>query len=435
MNRIAQVMNRIALVTVGDELLNGAVVDTSTSWLGAQLSLDGHVLALSISVLDDLAAISDAILTAIARADAVIITGGLGPTSDDLTRLGVARAARVEVAQRPELVDLLTTRYAARNMAVPSQALVMAELPEGATALVNNSGSAPGIFMEIDGVPLFALPGVPHEMREMFTADVAPRLRARFIPVPRHTFIVRVSLLGETAIAEALRELEAQLPSDISIAYLASLGDVEVKISSESEATALKFAKRAADLIGDSVYAIDDAKSVRSTLASAVLDLLRERNETVATAESLTGGGLAQLLTDIPGSSEVFLGGAVGYGSRSKHALLDVPEELMADRGTVDALVAKAMARGVRLRLKAGWGISTTGVAGPGEYEGHPAGTLFIALSSEAGESAFKVVLTGQMADDRARVRGARAAYALDFFRRSLAGLPMGTKAGLITEE
>jgi nicotinamide-nucleotide amidase len=425
-------MTRIALVTVGDELLNGAVVDTSTSWLGDQLGEEGFPLALSLSVLDDLSAISDAILIAIARADVVIVTGGLGPTSDDLTRLGVARAARVEVQQRSELVELLAKRYAARQMSVPIQALVMAELPIGATALINNSGSAPGIFMEIDGVPLFALPGVPHEMRDMFRADVLPQLRARFNSEPRHTFVVRVSLLGESAISECLREWEVGLPSHVAIAYLASLGDVEVKISADKSATALEYSKEAAQLIGDSVYAIDNARDTRSTLAGAVLELLRERNETVATAESLTGGGLAELMTDIPGASEVFLGGVVGYQSQSKAALLDVPEALMATHGTVDPEVAKAMARGVRLRLAAGWALSTTGVAGPGEFEGHRPGTVYIGLSSPAGERAFKVVLTGQMADDRARVRRASAAHGLDLLRRALAGLPMGAQAGLV---
>jgi nicotinamide-nucleotide amidase len=428
-------MNRIALVTVGDELLNGAVVDTSTAWLGDQLALEGHSLAISISVQDELSAISDAILSAIARADAVIVTGGLGPTSDDLTRSGVARAARVEVAQRKELVELITARYAARNMQVPSQALVMADIPIGASALTNNGGSAPGIFMEIDNVPLFALPGVPHEMRDMFVGEVLPELRKRFSGVPRRTVIVRVALLGESAISESLRDWESNLPPGVSVAYLASLGDVEVKISSESASQAEEYAALAADLIGDSVYAIDEARAPRSTLASAVLHLMREQGETLATAESLTGGALSQLLTDIPDASDVYLGGAVTYQAGSKHQLADVPEEMMSTRGTVDAQVAKAMARGIRLRLGADWAVSTTGVAGPGDFEGHPAGTLYIGVSSPAGERAFKVGLTGQMADDRARVRRASAAHALDLLRRCLAGLPIGTKAGLITEE
>ncbi|MCX6453044.1 MAG: CinA family nicotinamide mononucleotide deamidase-related protein [Actinobacteria bacterium] len=428
-------MNRIALVTVGDELLNGAVVDTSTAWLGDQLALEGHALVISISVQDELSAISDAILSAIARADAVIVTGGLGPTSDDLTRLGVARAARVEVAQRKELVELITARYAARNMQVPSQALVMADIPIGASALTNNGGSAPGIFMELDNVPLFALPGVPHEMRDMFVNEVLPELRQRFLGVRQHTFIVRVALLGESAISESLRDWESNLPPGVSVAYLASLGDVEVKISSQSARQAEEGARLAADLIGDSVYAIDEARALRTTLASAVLHLMREQDETLATVESLTGGGLAQLLTDIPGASEVYLGGAVTYQAASKHELADVPEEMMNTLGTVNAQVAKAMARGIRLRLDASWALATTGVAGPGDFEGHPAGTLYVGVSSPAGERAFKVVLSGQMADDRARVRRASAAHALDLFRRSLAGLPMGTKAGVITEE
>ncbi|MTB25753.1 MAG: damage-inducible protein CinA, partial [Actinobacteria bacterium] len=338
-------MNRIALVTVGDELLNGAVVDTSTAWLGDQLALEGYALVISISVQDELSAISDAILSAIARADAVIVSGGLGPTSDDLTRLGVARAARVEVAQRKDLVALITARYALRNMQVPGQALVMADLPIGASALINNSGSAPGIFMEIESVPLFALPGVPHEMRDMFVSEVLPELRKRLSGVRQHTFIVRVALLGESAVSESLRDWESNLPSGVSVAYLASLGDVEVKISSESARQAEECATLAAELIGDSVYAIDEARALRSTLASAVLHLMREQDETLATVESLTGGGLAQLLTDIPGASEVYLGGAVTYQAGCKHQLAVVPEEMMSTRGTVDAQVAKAMAR------------------------------------------------------------------------------------------
>jgi|GEM_PF-52822 len=428
-------MNRIALVTVGDELLNGAVVDTSTAWLGDQLALEGYALVISISVQDELSAISDAILTAIARADAVIVSGGLGPTSDDLTRLGVARAARVEVAQRQELVELITARYAARNMQVPSQALVMADLPIGASALINDGGSAPGIFMEIESVPLFALPGVPHEMRGMFIGEVLPELRKRFSGVHQHTFIVRVALLGESAISESLRDWESTLPPGVSVAYLASLGDVEVKISSESASQAEEYATLAADLIGDSVYAVDKARALRSTLASAVLHLMRDQGETLATVESLTGGALSQLLTDIPGASDVYLGGAVTYQAGSKHQLADVSEEMMKTHGTVDALVAKAMARGIRLRLGADWAVSTTGVAGPGDFEGHPAGTLYIGVSSAERERAFKVVLTGQMADDRARVRRASAAHALDLFRRCLAGLPLGTKASSIIEE
>lgn len=428
-------MSRIALVTVGDELLNGAVVDTSTAWLGDQLALEGHDLVLSISVQDDLAAISDAILAAVARADAVIVAGGLGPTSDDLTRLGVARAARVEVEQRKELVELISARYAARKLQVPSQAFVMADLPIGANALTNNSGSAPGIFMVIDSVPLFALPGVPHEMRDMFIGEVVPELQKSFSGAQRYTVILRVSLLGESMISERLGEWERTLPSGVSVAYLASLGDVEVKVSASNSAQAHDYAARAAELIGDSIYAIDEARLPRSTLASAVLHLLRNEGATLATAESLTGGGLGYLLTEIPGASEIYLGGAIAYQAESKHQLADVPEELISIRGTVDAQVAKAMARGIRQRLDSTWALSTTGVAGPGEFEGHPAGTLFVGVSSAAGERAFKVVLTGQMADDRARVRGASAAHALDLLRRCIAGLPIGGQARFITEE
>jgi len=428
-------MSRIALVTVGDELLNGAVVDTSTAWLGDQLALEGHALVLSISVQDDLSAISDAILAAVARADAVIVAGGLGPTSDDLTRLGVARAARVEVEQRSELVELISARYAARKIQVPSQALVMADLPVGANALTNNSGSAPGIFMDIDSVPLFALPGVPHEMRDMFIGEVLPELRKRFSGAHQYTVIVRVSLLGESTVSERLREWESKLPLGVSVAYLASLGDVEVKISASSAEQAHEYATLAAGLIGDSIYAIDESRVPRSTLASTVLHLLGKEGATLATAESLTGGGLAQLLTDIPGASDVYLGGAVTYQAGSKNQLADVPKELMSSRGTVDAQVATAMARGIRLRLNSTWALSTTGVAGPGDFEGHPAGTLYVGISSPAGERAFKVVLTGQMADDRARVRGASAAHALDLLRRCIAGLPIGVQASFITEE
>jgi len=418
---------RTALVLIGDELLNGAVRDSATTWIGHQLADHGFELSHVQVVGDDLAAISDAILMAVARGDAVIVSGGLGPTSDDLTREGLARAAGVRLERSPEVLALIHQRYLARGRPLPDNAGVMAGLPFGAHALANQEGSAPGISMELDAVPIFALPGVPREMQAMFTHEVLPKLLHTFAQEPLTTMVLRIAIEGESAVAQRLVEWEAALPAQVKVAYLAQLGDVLVKVTGADKALVQRQAILAADLLGESVYAMQEKTAPAITLAALVHASLRQRGETIATAESLTGGGVGVALTAISGSSTSFRGGIIAYSPELKSSLLEVPTSLIGEVGTVHPQVAYEMAVGAHRATGADWVISTTGVAGPGESEGQAAGTVYLAITGpKLGTTVsdyLRVIRVDLPLLDRDLVRRATVIHALDLARRTLSGL------------
>ncbi len=415
---------RTTLVLIGDELLNGAVRDSTTTWIGRQLADHGFELSHVQTVGDDLAAIADAILVAVARGDVVIVSGGLGPTSDDLTRAGLARAAGVALERNLELLTLIHQRYLARGRPLPENAAVMADLPFGAEALINQAGSAPGISMQIAAVPVFALPGVPREMEAMFAHEVLPKLLHTFAQEPLTTMVLRIAIEGESTIAQRLTEWEAALPAQVKVAYLAQLGDVLVKVTGADKALVQRQAMLAADLIGESVYAVQERTAPAIDLATLVLTSLRQRGETVATAESLTGGGVGLALTTISGSSASFRGGIIAYSPELKSSLLGVPASLIDEVGTVHPQVAYAMAVGAKQVTGADWVISTTGVAGPGASEGQVAGTVYLAITGPSpGSDHLRVIRVDLPLLDRDLVRRATVIHALDLARRTLSGL------------
>lgn len=418
---------RTALVLIGDELLNGSVSDTAAAWIGARLAEHGLELGHVQLVGDDLASISDALSVATSRADAVVLTGGLGPTSDDLTGNALARFMRVPLLRNQHLLDLIAARYRASGVTMPENAGSMADLPEGATSLLNQEGSAPGIRVVSDGVPIFALPGVPREMRAMFMQEVLPELLREFLPELRTTFVIRVAIEGESSVAMKLHQWERDLPTSLSVAYLAQLGNVLVKISGTDESEVRLYAGRAAILIGDSVYAVQDQREPSLSLEHIVHRLLSERGETIATAESLTGGGVGLALTHVPGSSENFLGGFIAYSPELKTEFLGVRTALIASVGTVDPGVAYAMASGARRATGADWALSTTGVAGPGWSEAKAPGTVFLAIvgppQDPSTELERRVVRLEIRHLDRELVRRASVIHALELVRRTLSGL------------
>lgn len=419
---------RASLVLIGDELLNGSVNDTALVWLGQRLAANGFDLGHVQFVGDDLASISDGIGVAVSRGDAVILTGGLGPTSDDLTRNALARFIRVPLLRDRDLLELIAARYVELDRSMPDNAASMADLPKGATALLNQTGSAPGIRVMIDGVPIFALPGVPSEMRSMFLHEVLPELRRTFSAESRITIVLRVAIEGESTIAMKLRNWERDLPSALSVAYLAELGDVLVKISGNNQMLTSEYAKSAARLIGDSVYAVQDVAEEPISLATQVHQLLSERSQTIATAESLTGGGVGSALTQTPGSSANYLGGVIAYSPSIKMNLLGVSSALIAEVGTVDPQVASAMALGVRRTTGADWALATTGVAGPGDNGGITQGTVYLALVGPGKEEStpnYKVIRVKFGQPDRDFVRRATVIHALELVRRTLSGLGM----------
>ncbi len=411
---------RVELLAVGTELLLGDIVNGNAAWLGQRLAEVGVDVTTSVVVGDNIDRIAAALTAGLGRAEAVVVTGGLGPTQDDLTREAIAAVAGVELARDSELERALRERYAGLRRDVAERNFRQADLPAGARAIPNERGTAPGVRMELTGGVVFALPGVPHEMSAMFTAAVLPDLLASAgEPAVIVSRVLRTAGIWESAVAEALAGLVDDLEpaGNPTIAFLAGGGEVRVRITAKAAdrpaATALlgpvEAAARAA--LGENVYGVDD-----DSLDTVVHRLLRERDATVGVAESLTGGGLGAALTEMPGSSATFRGGVTAYAGDLKAGLLEVPATLLDTVGPVSAEVAAAMASGVRDRLRTTYGLSLTGVAGPGPQDGQAPGTVFAGLAGPGAVTTRALRLPG----DRPRVRLLATVAALDLLRRTL---------------
>jgi nicotinamide-nucleotide amidase len=413
---------RVELVTVGDELLLGDTINGNAAWLGRRLAENGVGVTRSVVVADRQDEIIGAVTEALGRADAVITTGGLGPTYDDLTRDALAVAAGAELHRDPGIERRLRERSAGMGLPLQPMALRMAEVPAGATLLDNPVGSAPGLRIQLAGGPVYALPGVPVEMRAITDTAVLPELRKAVTgPVPARRRL-RTACVRESELAARLAEVEA-LPG-IALAYLPDPAEVSVRIIAtgpDAPAALDRAEGLARELLGGVVHGIGE-----DTLDRVVHRLLGERSATVATAESLTGGLLGAELTAMPGSSATFAGGIVAYATALKASLLGVPEDLLARHGAVHPEVAVAMAEGVRDRLGATYGLAVTGVAGPEPQDGRPVGTVHLAVAGPGGVSqAYSPPLPvpGTGPQIRPLVRRMTVVHALDLLRRHILGL------------
>ncbi|GAB2807428.1 competence/damage-inducible protein A [Actinocorallia aurea] len=409
---------RVELLTVGDELLIGDIVNSNAAWMGEELTRAGVRVVRSTVVGDTLDAIGEAVMAALDRADALIVTGGLGPTNDDLTRDALARLAGVGLVRDPQTEEAIRERSTRYGVRLRSSALRMADLPAGSVRLPNPVGTAPGIRMEFAGKPVYALPGVPFEMRAIMTETVLPELRGPAAPA---VLTLRTAGVWETVLAGRLAPVERM--DGVALAYLPNPARVDVRITADSPELLKAAVDKARDLLGQSVY----AEGRVDTLAASVLDLLLGRGETVAVAESLTGGLLGAELTAPAGSSAVFRGGVTAYATPLKAALLGVPEGLLAERGAVDPDVAIAMAEGVRDRLGATRGLAVTGVAGPDPQDGKPVGTVHIGVCGPEGSRSFTPTLTLPSDGSRARslVREMTVVHALDLLRHEVLRVAM----------
>lgn len=410
-------MAPVEVVAVGDELLLGAVLDTNTSWLGRRLAEAGAGLSRATLVPDQVDAIRSVLAEAVARRPAaVVVTGGLGPTSDDRTRDALAALGAVALRRDPGLEDGLAEWYAARGRELPELARGQADVPEGARVLPNPVGSAPGLVLVVDGVAVWALPGVPAEMVVLAERYLLPELAD-----PADVAVLRVlavARLGESDIATRLAPLEEELPAGVALAYLPEVGEVRLRLSARGPGAAELLApwvERARASLGLAVYG-----SGQDRLEAVVVRLLAEAGASLAAAESLTGGGVGAALTAVPGSSAVFRGGVVAYAAELKHRLLGVPAGLLERHGPVSAEVAAAMAAGVRDRLGARYGVATTGVAGPDRQDGHPPGTVHLAVAGPGGTVTASPLLPG----DRERVRRLSVVHVLDLLRLELQAQP-----------
>ena len=402
-----------AVLAVGDELLLGDIINSNAAWLGEALAGVGVTVVHSAMVGDDVQRLATALRRAIEDADVVVLTGGLGPTSDDLTRDAVALVAGVPLERSPALEQQLHDRFASYGIRIQAEVLRQADVPRGAGALDNPVGSAPGLRLEVSGRLVVALPGPPHEMRAVAQAHLLPELAARSGAVVT-TRTLRCAGVGESAVAELI-EGAVQVPKGVDLAYLAGSGVVRVRFTTAGDPAVLEpLVAAGAEALGDAVFGRDE-----ETLPAVVGRLLRDGGQTVAAAESLTGGLVGVSLSELPGSSATFRGSLVVYATDAKAAVAGVPEALLAEHGAVSEATALALARGARDRLGADWGVATTGVAGPDEQEGNPVGTVHVAVAGPAGSAARALRLPG----DRDRIRVLAATSALDLLRRCLQGV------------
>ncbi|GLZ04382.1 CinA-like protein [Actinomadura sp. NBRC 104412] len=416
---------RVELVTVGDELLLGDTVNGNAAWMGQRLAEHGLEVTRSVVVGDELDVIAEAVREALGRADAVITTGGLGPTYDDVTRDALAAAAGVKLVRDPGLERRLRERVAAAGRELQPMALRMADVPEGAGILLNSAGSAAGLRVELPGGVVYALPGVPFEMRTMIEEVVLPELAGENRAARR---TLRTAGLWESVVATKLAPVEAM--DGIKLAYLPDPAEVKIRITATGPdpAARLDEAERTArDLLGDAVYGAGD-----QTLDRVVHGLLAERSATVATAESLTGGLIGAELTRMPGSSATYAGGMVAYATALKKELLGVPARLLDEHGAVHPDVAAAMATGARERLGATYGIAVTGVAGPEAQDGREVGTIFVGVATPTGDPRVirpLLPVPGVGAEIRGVIRRMTVVHALEQLRRVILGLGAGPGA------
>ena len=407
------------IVTIGTELLLGDTIDTNAAWLGARLAAAGIPVARRTTVGDEQDHIVEAVRTACGRASLVICTGGLGPTTDDLTREAVASACSSPLALDDAWVDVLRARFAARGIPMSENNVRQAMVPAGGLLLPNDRGTAPGIWLELQDCVVVLLPGVPSELHWLFEQAVEPRIRARW----PHARPVRSARLRTTGIAEGtLGQRIAPLLGEIaplSVAFLPSAGGVDLRITDFSggdDAALQSVAARLRGIIGEYVYDDDNRD-----LAEVVGSQLHARGWRIALAESCTGGLVAKRLTDVPGSSAYVAGGWVTYANETKTAWLNVPPELLASAGAVSEAAVRTMAENARALAGAECALAISGIAGPGgATPGKPVGTVWIALATADTTEARLFNLFGQ----RTEIRERAAQAALSLLRRHLAALP-----------
>jgi len=407
----------VVVLAVGEELLLGDGVNTNLAWLGAQAAAVGLRVVGAEEVGDGVTEIVAALRRCAARADAVVVTGGLGPTSDDRTREALAAFAGVGLVRDADELSRILGWFAARGRTAPPAVATQADALVGARLLTNPLGTAPGLAVEVAGTLVVALPGVPAELAALWHADVADLLvRRAGHPAPLLTRQVRVVGRGESDVAHRLAGVEAALPPQVQLAYLASPSEVRVRLTGRDPAVLAALLDEVAAVLGDAVAARDG-----QSLPEAVVAALAGRGLTVACAESLTGGALAAALVDVAGASGVLRGGVVAYSLDAKARLLGVDPALLAATGGVDPEVAVAMARGAAAALGADIGVATTGVAGPDPVGEHPVGEVHVAVAGPGTHLSSQAL---RLVGDRALVRAVTTTRALDLLRRALLAPP-----------
>lgn len=407
------------IISVGTELTTGQTVDTNSAWLSRELAAVGVDVTGHCTVADDQDRLGQAILRAAGQADVVLISGGIGPTDDDVTRAALADALEKPLELRSVFVEQIEAFFAKRGRTMPAANRVQAMFPVGSQAIENTCGTAPGIRARLNDADIFVMPGVPSEMRVMFRRDVLPQLAAA---ADGRVLLMRCIWCygaGESDIAERLGELMARdrnplvgttAQETVIGVRIFARGDSAGQAGERMEDTADEIRRR----LGKLVFGQDD-----ETLAHAVAALLIRNHVTIATAESCTGGLLAKSLTDIAGSSAYFRQGYVTYANDAKMQLLDVPEATLQQHGAVSAQTAEAMAVACRKKSGCDYALSITGIAGPsGGSPEKPVGLIYIGLADAAGCRVKELLLGDHLTRDQIRDRSRK--IALNRLRRAL---------------
>lgn len=405
-----------AIIAVGSEMLGPTRVDTNSLKITAALEDYGVGLARKSIVGDTLADLADEIRYDLERADLLIITGGLGPTEDDLTREALADALGLEMEVDQSIIDRIAARFAARGWTMPEVNKRQANVFRGQTTLANERGTAPGFHIETRGKHVWVFPGVPHELEWMLATYFRPWLEARSGGRARYRRVLKIAGLTESGVEEKLKPYYDAHAGEVPT-ILASHGHIEIHLQAdgaESDARALLAARERElqELFTDRIFGYDD-----DTIESVIGALLKSRGETLATAESCTGGLLGSRITDVSGSSSYYLGGAVCYTAAAKAALAGVDEQLIREHGEVSEPVAIALAQGIRERFASTWGVGITGIAGPtGGTPDKPVGTVHIAIAWPEDVKQRKFFWQGP----RTIIKWFSTQFALDMLRRAV---------------
>lgn len=409
---------KATLLSIGDEILIGQTLNTNAHWMARELTLLGISVERMATLQDDAADIRSGLDQALKTSDIVLITGGLGPTSDDITRDVLAGYFGSDLHFDQRAYDMIDQLFIRRGRTMTEATKDLARVPSKALTIYNSMGTAPGALYHINGKLTVSMPGVPYEMEAMMMRDVIPYLKDHFdLPVIVYSHI-RTAGRGESQLAEKLQEVETGLGPDVRIAYLPSVGEVKIRLTARGNDRAslekqVEAAKgKVMEAIGEHVYGFDD-----DSLEASVGRQLKELKLTIGTAESCTGGNIAGRITSVPGSSAYFLGSVVSYSNKVKHDLLGVNAGDLAEHGAVSEPVVRQMILGANRQLGTDVAIAVSGIAGPsGGSEEKPVGTVFIGVGHRNKQWVKRFLFTG----DRGRNIELTTVVALVMLRKFL---------------
>ena len=409
---------KVEIITIGEEILIGQIVDTNSAWMAQQLNDIGAKVSRIVTISDEIETIKTALMEAETRANLVLLTGGLGPTRDDMTKTALSQYFDCEMRFYPDIAEHIAKLFARFGKTMTEMNRLQAELPSACQPLQNNNGTAPGMWFEKNDTVFISMPGVPYEMKGIMSDHVFPRIIERFkTPTILHKTVLTMGM-GESWLAERIEDWEDALPKQIKLAYLPSPGRVRLRLSAVGQHKDLlqkildEEVNKLIALIPELVFGFDN-----DTIEKVVGRLLKEQGKTLSTAESCTGGMIAHKLTSVSGSSSYFLGSVVSYANEVKVESLGVSEENLKSHGAVSEQVVSQMAEGVRQRLHTDYAIATSGIAGPEGGTGEkPVGTVWIAIATPK-ETISKKYLFGH---NRARNISVSADTALNMLRKQL---------------